>query len=82
MAIHLLGLLPFPILAYLVILAIDTPHIAIAEEYRPRPLTSRKSWLLTMVSANCSNYGQISRMAKPQFTFKPIDPTLAGADVT
>jgi len=82
MAIHLLRLLPFPVLTYLVILTIDTPHIAIAKEYRPRPFTSRKSWLFSMVSANCRHYREISRMAKPQFTFKPVDPTLPGADIT
>ena len=35
MAIHLLGFLSLPALTYLVVLAIDTPHIAVAEEYRP-----------------------------------------------
>ena len=35
MAVHLLGFLFLPALAYLVVLAIDTSHIAVAEEYRP-----------------------------------------------
>ncbi len=73
MTIHLLRLLPFPVLTYLVILAIDTPHITIAKEYRPRPLTPRKNRLLSVVSANGSDYRQVSRMAKPRFTFKSID---------
>jgi len=82
MEIHLLRLLLFPVLAYLIILTIDTPHIAIAEEYCPRPPTSRKNWLLTVVSTDRRNYGQISRMAKPQLAFKAIDSAFPWANFT
>jgi hypothetical protein len=38
-----------PVLTYLVVLAVNTPHIAIAEEYRSRPTCSRNSRLFPMM---------------------------------
>ncbi len=55
--INFISSLPFPVLTYLVILAIDTPHIAIAKEYRPRSLTPRNDGFFPVVSADCSDYG-------------------------
>jgi hypothetical protein len=55
--IHLLGLLLLPVLAYLVVLAIDAPHVAVAEEHCARSLGSRYSGFLTMVSTDGGYYG-------------------------
>jgi hypothetical protein len=54
--IYLIGLLPLPVLAYLVVLAIGTPHIAIAKEHCARPAGARDSWFLPMVGANRRYY--------------------------
>jgi hypothetical protein len=34
-AVHFIGLLLSPVLAYLVVLAVNASHIAVAEEHRP-----------------------------------------------
>jgi len=70
-----------PILAYLVVLAINAPHIAVAKEHGPRPPGSGNSRLLAVMGADCGDYGQMSRMTIAQFILQPIDPTLPGADI-
>ena len=50
MTVYLIKPLSFPVLAYLVVLAIDTPHIAVSKEYRSRTPAPGKGWLLTVVS--------------------------------
>ena len=58
MAVHLIGFLLFPVLAYLVVLTINASHIAIAKENRPRTSGPRNSWLLTLMSADRRDYGE------------------------
>jgi hypothetical protein len=79
--IHLLGLLLLPVLAYLVVLAIDTPHVAVAEEHCARSLGSRYSGFLAVVSADRRHYRQIGRMAKTALVFQPIDAAFSGTDI-
>jgi hypothetical protein len=56
-AVHLIGFLLFPVLAYLVVLTINASHIAIAQENRPRPSGPGNSRLLTVMSADRRDYG-------------------------
>jgi hypothetical protein len=78
---HLFGLLLPPILAYLVVLAIDASHVAVAEEDRPRALAARDGGLLTMVSTNSRDYGQIAGMAKSALVIQTVDVAYPGTDV-
>jgi len=52
MRVNPMALLGLVILAYLVILAIDTAHIAVTEEHSPRPSTSGKYRFLAVVSTD------------------------------
>jgi hypothetical protein len=74
MSLNLMALLGFIVLAYLVILAIDTSHIAVAKEHCPRPATAGKSRFLTMVSTDRRDNGLASRVTKPPFPLQTIDP--------
>jgi len=64
--IHLFGSLVFRVLADVIVLTVDASHVAIAKEDSSGSLDTRNSWLFAMMVANCRDYGQVSRMAKPK----------------
>jgi hypothetical protein len=66
----------------LVILAVATPHIAIAEEDSSRSSATRNGWLLAVMVADCRDYGQVSGVTKATLIFPAIDPTLPRANIT
>jgi hypothetical protein len=70
-----------PILADLIILAIDTSQVTVTEEYRPRTPAAREDRLFSVVGTERSNYGLVSGMTEPKLTFKTIYTTRPGADI-
>jgi len=64
------------------ILTVNTPHIAVPEEYRAGASTPGDSRLLPVVGTNRRDYGQVSGMAEPSFPFPAVNGTLPGANVT
>ena len=82
MAIYFISALATPALTDLIILAVDTPHIAVAEEYCPRPTTSRNNRLLATVSTNTGDDRQTSRMAKPTLPLQTVDATFTRTNIT
>lgn len=47
----------FWILADAIVLAVNAPHVAIAEEDGSGASAARDNWLLAMVVASCGDYG-------------------------
>ena len=81
MAVRLIGFLPLPVLAYLVVLAVATAQIAVAEEYRPRPAATGQNRFLSMVVADRGYYGLTAGMAKAGLTIQAVNTALTGADI-
>lgn len=71
-----------PVLANLVVLAINTAHITVAKKDCTRPFSAGDWRFLTMMSTDRCHNGQSAGATKPQFTFNPVDTTNTGAKVT
>jgi len=67
-----------PVVADLIILAIDTPHIAITEKYSPGAFAAGKDRFFAVVVADGRYQRQSCRMAESFFAFEPIDAALSG----
>jgi hypothetical protein len=80
-AVNFISFLVPPVLTYLIILTIDTSHIAVAEEDGPRPPGPGKGRLLAVMSARRRNYGQTPGMTIAQFILQSVDAALARADI-
>jgi hypothetical protein len=81
MSLNLVAFLGFIVLAYLVILAVDTAHIAIAEEHCPRPATAGKHRLLSMMSTDRRDNWPATGMTEASLVLQTIDPALPRTDV-
>jgi hypothetical protein len=79
MAVYLISFLFFVVLAYVVVLAIVAPQIAITEKDCPRSTAAGEDWLFPMVIADRSYDGYVARMATTGLGHKAIDTTLMGA---
>ena len=82
MTVHLLTTQFPPVLANLVVLAINTAHSAVAKEDRARAFSTGDWWFLAVVSTDRCNNGQGTGATKPQLAFKSVDTTNTRAKVT
>jgi hypothetical protein len=79
MAVRLVGLLNLMILAYLMVLAIATAQVAVAEEDCPRPASAGEHRLLSVVVTDRGNYRQIAGVAVPGLAPQAVCTALTGA---
>jgi hypothetical protein len=56
--------LAFPVLAYLVVLAINTPQITVTKEDRPRPIGPGDDRFLSVMYTSHRDYGPMRTTAK------------------
>jgi len=59
-AICLIGFLSLPVLAYLMVLAINTAQVAVTKEYCPRPPAAGENRFLSVVVAERSDYRPVA----------------------
>ena len=71
-----------PVLAYLVVLAINAAHIAVAEEDGPRPPAAGNNRFFTVVGAYRGDDGQTTGMTKAGLVIKSVDTAQVRADIT
>jgi hypothetical protein len=70
------------VLAYLVVLAINTPHVTIAKENSAGATTPRKHRFLPVMSAYRSHDREMTGVAGTHPTFEPFGMTFTRADIT
>jgi len=70
------------VLAYAVVLAVDTVEIAVGEEDRSRAARTDQGCLLTEVRSMAGDDGLLACAAFAQFTFQTVDTATPGAQFT
>jgi hypothetical protein len=79
--VNLFALLCLVVLAYLVILAVSTAQIAVAEEDGSRAFIPGYSRFFSMMGTNRRDYRQIAGMTETLFIFQSIYTALPRTDI-
>src|SRR3990167_11076737 len=73
-------LLPFPKMAYIIILAEEALEVAVCQKYCPTAIITNQRLLLSKVGMKTGNHGEASDPTHPFFALKAVDTTVSRTD--